>query len=115
MRRLNCFTPLLMAVSMSRLVVAGADESGPGGSTTEPNSESQCSLYLAISSTSTEDSTVWGIYAGKDYEPGETVGVPELVINTHNLRFNVVDPTAAPLPASITRSLGFLEEYVSVR
>lgn len=72
----------------------------------------ECGLYLAVSSTSTEDSTTWGIYAGRDYASGEHVGAPELVVNTHNLRFNAVGPDGKLPSVSLGRALGFLEEYV---
>lgn len=73
----------------------------------EDDSEHQCGLYLALSSTSTEEHTIWGIYAGKDYEPGQMIGVPELAVNTHNLRYNVM---TNDLPTSVRRSLEYLEE-----
>jgi hypothetical protein len=75
----------------------------------DDTSKSHCGLYLAISSTSTDDNTIWGLYAGKDYESGETVGNPELAVNTHNLRFNVADK-GGPLHAAVAKTLTFLEE-----
>ena len=107
MHRLCALGALLLVACRSH--VADASDSTTDADK-ESSSNSQCGLYLAISSTSTDDNTVWGIYAGKDYEKGETVGVPELAINTHNLRFNVINPQTGPASATIAKSLGFLEE-----
>ena len=118
MPRLFSLGAFLVAASRSHVADAAdtatvADKES--GNSISSNSQSQCGLYLAISSTSTDDNTVWGIYAGKDYEKGETVGVPELAINTHNLRFNVINPKSGPSSATIAKSLGFLEECVLQR
>ncbi|GKY91512.1 hypothetical protein MPSEU_000123400 [Mayamaea pseudoterrestris] len=100
---------LVAAHGQSESTVSAAGSSSDGISDTTNTDNSECGLYLAVSSTSTDDNTIWGIYAGKHYAEGETVGVPELAVNTHNLRFNVVSLRHPP-QTSLIKSLGFLEE-----
>jgi hypothetical protein len=104
---------LLIATS-SLSSTQAADAVAADSITNNISQEDQCGLYLAVSSTSTDDNAFWGVYAGKDYKEGETVGVPELAINTHNLRYNVISSKSGPPPASVVKSLGFLEEYVNL-
>jgi hypothetical protein len=102
MLRLHRFTKIVtFLLAAARLIRSSSAE--------DEDHAAQCGLYLALSLTSTEDSTIWGIYAGKDYETGQMVGVPELAINTHNLRFNAMHQG---ISASMRSSLEFLEEYV---
>jgi hypothetical protein len=78
--------------------------------------EDQCGLYLAVSSTSTGDNTVWGIYAGKEYKNGDAIGQNELAVSTINLRANnLMDPSSPPTKQqALLNSLEFLEEYVGM-
>lgn len=48
----------------------------------------QCDLYMAISSTSTAETTRWGLFAGKDFPVHTEIGYPEVGINVPNLRTN---------------------------
>jgi hypothetical protein len=118
MRQTSMLTPkgagllLILATAFMAFRVSAAAttaaESSKGDN--ESTTGDQCGLYLALSSTSTGDNTVWGIYAGKDYQIGETVGVPELSVNTLNLRYNVLNKQGVPPSSSISASLAFLEE-----
>lgn len=54
----------------------------------EDNDDSQCGMYIAISSTSTVEDTKWGLYAGKDYEKNAPLGYPDIAINMFNLQGN---------------------------
>lgn len=66
-----------------------------------------CGLYLAVSSTSTADTTNWGIFAGRDYGPGEPIGSPEVSISIPHLRANV----GGPERASIEPIVDFFERF----
>lgn len=73
------------------------------------DSEQDCGLYLAISSTSTVEETNWGIYAGKDYAEGVAIGSSDIAINMPFLRINLAanDPNLEKLG----RIVGFFERF----
>lgn len=56
---------------------------------TESDGDVSCGLYLAISSTSSVEETLWGIYAGKDYSEGVAIGSSDVAINMPFLRINL--------------------------
>jgi len=72
------FSIAILFLSLSQLVYVNADQ------------ESQCSLYMAPSSTAEEtDQFKLGMYAGVDFEPGQVIAAPEIAIplvhmRTHN-------------------------------
>jgi hypothetical protein len=48
----------------------------------------ECSLYMAVSSTSTVEEPKWGIYAGVDFGENTQLGPPDLAIQLHNIMAN---------------------------
>jgi hypothetical protein len=56
---------------------------------------SQCGVYLAISSTSTDAEPKWGVFAGRDMQAGVPIGYGDIPIHTMDLVGNNlwVDPT----------------------
>ena len=53
------------------------------------SSAQDCGLYLAISSTSTSEQSLWGVYAGNDIEGNTAIGFPEIAVNIPHLKANV--------------------------
>jgi hypothetical protein len=51
----------------------------------EVESDTECAIYLAESSTSSEDEFKWGLYSGVTIPPKGTIGTPEIAILTHNM------------------------------
>ena len=71
------FSLVILFLSLSQQVHVNADK------------ESQCTLYMAPSSTEEEDDFKLGMYAGVDFQPGQIIAAPEIAIPlvhmiTHN-------------------------------
>ena len=80
--------------------------------------DDKCGLYLAISSTSTAAETKWGIYAGKDYAKGSTLGYPDVGIPAHHLKansyFHSYGPGDEDREEFLQRNVDFFEELIWV-
>lgn len=74
--------------------------------------EPQCSVYLAPSSTSTTEEPKWGIYAGTEIQKGEQVGIPEIAIQTLNIKGSHRSPDDSVSLAEST--VEFFEQFIWV-
>ena len=53
--------------------------------------QDECTLYLAVSSTSTEEEPTWGVYAGVDFDENAQVGAADVAIQMHNIMNHAMD------------------------
>ena len=96
---------------MTTTTFAKEDKVTPSSSKEEE--EDRCGLYMAISSTSTSDKTLWGLYVGKDIPAGQAITTPDLAVPILDLRANNVlygDTVDETLQEQLYQTVEYLEE-----
>jgi hypothetical protein len=78
--------------------------------------DTDCGMYLAISSTSTVDETRWGIYAGHDIPKNSPLGGPDIAINIFNLQGNtqLAEAQTADVDNLLSSTVEFFEQFIWV-
>jgi hypothetical protein len=103
----------VLALAVTTNIVQAAEESADAAAA------DTCGLYLAVSSTSTVEEPKWGIYAGKEYPRGVSIGSGEVAIQTFNLMANVVpleleDDEDEDEQEDLTPVVDFFEQFIWV-
>jgi len=65
----------------------------------------ECTLYMAVSSTSTVEQPTWGIYAGIDFDEGTELAQPDIAIQLFNVLGNAMDEHDSEEDDDETKSL----------
>jgi hypothetical protein len=96
----------MAALALSSIAAVAAQE----------EEESDCGMYLAISSTSTVDETRWGIYAGHDIPKNSPLGGPDIAINIFNLQGNtqLAEAQTAEVDNLLSSTVDFFEQFIWV-
>lgn len=105
--------------SLRKLAVLATTALAATTSAVAEESENQCGLYLAPSSTQeSEETTVWGLYAGKEIPTGQVIGPTELAINLWHFKANSVvteeDSADAQHSEALQAMVDFAESYIWV-
>jgi hypothetical protein len=75
-------------ILLATLAAVGSVVAETDNHQTDTDASSTCGLYLAISSTSTVKSTIWGLYAGRDIPKQSSIGSPDVGIHMPYIRAN---------------------------